>query len=133
MELPILPELVNIFTDSRGSIFKFPNDNIEIKDILIITSNNGSIRAGHYHKKDYHICILTKGSMNYYERPVGSTEKPKKISLKAGDVFYTAPMQEHLMEFTSDGSEFICLSHLPRNQSSYEEDTVRLGFDLTKV
>lgn len=128
--VPILLSVTQSFRDARGLIDKFL-PSVDIKDILRITSTAGSVRANHYHKNDYHLCILTKGKMRYYERPVGLENKPFALTMLPGDIFYTGPMLEHAMEFLED-SEFWCLSHLSREQEDYEKDTVRLDFDLTK-
>lgn len=128
--VPVLLSVTQSFRDVRGSIDKFL-PSVDIKDFLRITSTAGSVRANHFHKKDYHICILTKGKMKYYERPVGLETKPFALTILPGDVFYTGPMLEHAMEFLED-SEFWCFSHLSREQEDYEKDTVRLDFDLTK-
>lgn len=129
-QIPVLLSVIQSFTDTRGSIDKFL-PSVDIKDVLRIKSTVGSIRANHYHRKDYHLCLLTKGKMKYYERSVGSVEKPYVLTILPGDFFYTGPMLEHAMEFLED-SEFWCFSHLSRQQEDYEKDTVRLDFDLTK-
>lgn len=110
--------------DARGVIHHLTDD-IQTTSLLEITCAKGAVRANHYHKEDYHVCLLTKGKMNYYERPVGSKEKPKKFEIQAGEPFYTPSMVEHAMEFTEDSS-FICLSKLSRSSANYESDTVRV-------
>lgn len=127
----VIAEELNSYVDERGGIWSMI-ENMEFKSVLAITSIKGSIRANHYHKNDYHLCYLTKGKMNYYERKVGSNDKPKKVEIIANQFFYTSPMVEHCMEFVED-SHFICLSRLSRKQQNYEEDTVRLTNDLSKV
>lgn len=126
----VLPNIINSYKDLRGSIERFNLPNLEIRDILKIVSLKNSVRANHYHLKDYHVCLLTKGKMVYYERPVGVQDKPVKYFINAGDLFYTGPLIEHAMQFLED-SEFWCFSHLSREQGNYEEDTIRLKYDLT--
>lgn len=124
-------EHLESYSDERGTIYSM-SELVPFQSVLKITSKKDSLRASHYHKYDYHLCILTKGRMHYYERPVGSTLAPKKILINEGEAFFTGPMTEHLMEFLED-SEFWCLSKLSRKQFDYEEDTVRLNFDLRNL
>lgn len=118
-----------IFTDARGSIEPVVED---FKgDIIFIRCTPGAIRANHYHKTTGHWSFVTKGKLKYYERPVGSKEKPSIIELKAGEKIWTGPNLEHAMLFEEE-SEFICASSGCRDQNEYEADLVRLNFDLTK-
>jgi quercetin dioxygenase-like cupin family protein len=126
----ILPKL-NSFEDARGKIEQIIN-NVPFSSVLRITCNKGAIRANHWHRMDYHVCILTKGRMLYYERAVSSSDKPATYEISEGGIFYTAPLVEHAMLFTED-SEFWCFSFLSRDQNDYEQDTVRLTVDLTKL
>lgn len=119
------------YTDARGTIETLV-DNLDFKSVLRITSTVGSVRANHKHKVDYHVCVLTKGKMKYYERPENSKEKPSVVEINPGDIFYTPPTAEHAMQFLED-SEFWCFSKLSRAQENYEADTVRLVDDLTKL
>lgn len=127
----IFSKTITPYVDERGTITPLI-EGIDFKSVLLIESKKGAIRANHWHKKDYHYCFLIKGEMNYYERAVGSNEKPQKLQVKTGDLFYTAPRREHCMEFTKD-SIFFCFSKLNREQTNYENDTVRSAVDLSKI
>jgi hypothetical protein len=118
------------YTDERGTIEMLVED-MPFSSISKITSKAGSIRANHIHFDDYHVCILTKGKMLYYERDAYSQDSPKRVEINIGDIFYTKPKSEHAMEFLQD-SEFWCFSKNNRKQATYESDTVRLFFDLTR-
>lgn len=96
-----------------------------MRSALIITSKKGSVRANHYHKTDWHFCYVLSGSIEYFERPVGSNRKPKRSLFKAGDMFFTPPMVEHTMLFPED-TVFLTLSGNPRNPEAYEKDLVRV-------
>jgi dTDP-4-dehydrorhamnose 3,5-epimerase-like enzyme len=112
------------FTDSRGVI-----QNLVLKPLnsaVVITSAKGTVRANHYHKTDWHYCFVVSGSIDYYERPIGSTEKPKKVSIAQGQLFFTPPMVEHAMVFTSD-TVFMTLAHNVRTHDLHEEDVVRVN------
>ena len=126
----ILPKLP-VHKDERGEIQQII-DNSQFSSVLRITSKAGSLRANHRHIHDYHVCVLTYGKMNYYERATGSQEKPSKIEINPGDVFLTRVETEHCMQFLED-SEFWCFSKLSRNQENYEQDTVRLGYSLADL
>jgi dTDP-4-dehydrorhamnose 3,5-epimerase-like enzyme len=123
----IIPTL-SVFKDARGSI-ELLFDDPTWGSVSRIYSEPGSRRANHYHKEDKHVCMVQYGRIIYYERPVGSQEKPKKIVIEAGETFYTQPMVEHTMIFPTT-TLFICFSKLSRMQDNYEKDTVRLDFNL---
>ena len=44
-----------------------------------------------------------------------------------GDLLFTGPMVDHAMLYT-EKTQIICLSKNPRDQKTYEEDTVRIDF-----
>lgn len=112
------------FVDERGFIQILAD--APFASVLLITSKANTIRANHYHKTDYHYCWLQSGSMLYYQRPVGSTDAPRALEIKAGQVFYTPPMYEHAMRFLAD-SVFLCFARNSRQTEAYEADTVRVG------
>src|SRR4051812_8494982 len=115
----IIIPLPKAHKDKRGALQQligFP-----IGSVHIVTSKKGTVRANHYHKKDDHYCFLATGKMNYYWRPVGSTAKPKKVVIRAGQLFYTPPLLEHAMQFTED-SVFYVFAKLRRKQIEYEKD-----------
>jgi dTDP-4-dehydrorhamnose 3,5-epimerase-like enzyme len=111
------------FVDDRGEILNLVD--VALGSVSIITSFKGSIRANHYHKTDFHYCWLQSGSLDYYHRPVGS-EELEKFQIRPGEIFYTPPMYEHVMHFTSD-SVFLCFAKNNREMENYEEDTVRIS------
>lgn len=115
--------------DNRGEIFAVA----ERADIIKVTSVKGARRANHYHKEHGHWCLVTAGSLHYYERPVGSQQKPSYKVFNVGNMFWTGPMIEHVMLFpTYDQNEFYCFSVGARDPESYEKDTVRMDFELDK-
>ena len=124
MNEEILCSQLPSFSDGRGVITPLI-DGKSFSSVLRITSKKDAIRANHYHKEDYHYCFLESGKMEYYERPVGSQEKPVCVCIQPGDIFYTRPMVEHAMKFLED-SVFWCFSKKSRKQADYESDTVRV-------
>jgi len=120
----ILHSPAAVHRDDRGEIVTLIEGK-PFSSVLRITSRKGSIRANHYHKEDYHYCILESGLMEYYERPVGNRESPVCLRIGPGEVFYTRPMVEHAMKFLED-TVFWCFSRNNRRQANYEADTVRV-------
>lgn len=110
------------YQDSRGIIQ--PLVNIPMESCVIITSKKGTIRANHYHKTDWHFCYVLEGSIDYYHRPIGSKESPKKVKIKKGELFFTPPMIEHAMVFHED-TTFVTLGRNSREQKVYEADVIR--------
>lgn len=125
--IPIGPK----YEDDRG-VIQMLIENDQFNSASIIGSRPGSTRATHWHKLDSHYCMVLAGEIWYYERPVGSQEKPSLTVVKDGELFYTAPMMEHEMYFPVD-TAFLCLSTLSRTTEDYEKDTVRLDKKLKEL
>jgi len=119
----VLVPLEKPHKDKRGMIL--PLVDVVMRSALLITSRKGTVRANHYHKKDWHYCYVLEGEIDYYHRPVGGKGKPKKVTVKKGRLFFTPPMVEHAMVFTRD-TTFLCLSRQPRDPDSYEKDLIRV-------
>ena len=132
-KIPTIWNPVESFYDDRGVIAPIINKGeLEFGSVFYIHSFPNSVRANHYHKEDFHLTYIINGKMKYFERPVGSQEKPKVFEFENGQTFFTRPNFEHAMLFLEE-SQIVCLSKLSRIQENYELDTVRLSFDLTKV
>ncbi len=124
----VLPTTVTVrlppaFEDARGAIQ--PLIDAPMKSCVLITSRKGSVRANHYHKTDWHYCYVIEGEIEYYERPVGSSDPPTRTVVRTGELFFTGPMVEHTMLFTED-TTFLTLGGNSRLQASYEADVVRI-------
>ena len=96
----VIVELAKSFDDERGSIQ--PLVDMKMKSSVLITSNEGAVRANHYHKTDWHYCYVISGSIKYYYRPTGSDADPKCVITKAGEMVFTPPMVDHGMVFPED-------------------------------
>ena len=116
-------KLSGSFKDHRGQIINISNE--LFKSCAIISSKKNSIRANHYHKKDWHYCYVLKGKIEYYYRKHGLRTKPKKITINKGDLFFTPPMIDHAMKFV-EYTEFITLGGGNRSQINYEKDTQKI-------
>ena len=128
-ELKKLPQdvLVSLdppFVDDRG--FIQPLVDIPMKSAVIIKSNNGTVRANHYHQTDWHYCTVITGEIKYYWRDHGDTSSPESIIVRSGQTFFTPPMVEHALYFPIN-TEFIALAKLTRKSKNYEKDTVRIN------
>ena len=111
------------FVDVRGSIQ--PLVDLMMRSAVMIESKAGSLRANHYHKTDWHYCYVLYGEIIYYHRPHGSKEKPKKVIVKEGELFFTPPMIEHAMVFEKK-TKFITWGRNSRVQEVYESDVYRV-------
>lgn len=107
------------FKDERGEIINL------LDGYSYIVSKAGSNRALHYHKTSSHTCVLTKGSLNYYERPVGSKFGTVEL-ITAPHAFFTDKLVEHWMQFLTD-SEMVCVRHGgSMTKQEYDDDLVKI-------
>lgn len=111
------------FVDGRGAIQ--PLVDVPMESCVLIISKKGSVRANHYHRTDWHYCYVLSGAIDYYHRPTGSDEKPEKIRINKGELFFTGPMIDHAMVFVED-TEFLTFGRNSRTQEVYEADVVRI-------
>ncbi len=121
-------DLINLskgYEDARGIIQ--PLCDLNMKSASLIVSKPNTWRANHYHKTDWHFIYVLKGSFEYYFKKTNSDEKVQKKIVKKGDLLFTGPVVDHAMFYTEE-TEIIVLSKNPRDQKTYEEDTVRIDF-----
>ena len=50
---------------------------------------------------------ITKGSLEYWYKPLKSKAKPKNETIKVGDLVETPPNEMHALKIGSKGNEFI--------------------------
>ncbi len=112
------------FVDERGEIQNLIDG--PFGSALVMTSKNGAIRGNHYHRTDFHYCWLQRGRMIYSHRPVGDQGPYHQWVIEPGQLFYTPPMYEHIMEFTEESVVF-AMARNSRTMADYEHDTVRLS------
>ena len=117
--------LDNKIEDIRG--FIQPISDLDTKSASIIYTKKNQWRANHYHKKDWHFIYVIKGSFEYYFRKTGSTGKIKKKIINEGQLLFTGNMIDHAMFYLVE-TEILVLSKNPRDQKTYEDDTVRIDF-----
>jgi quercetin dioxygenase-like cupin family protein len=109
--------------DARGAIQCLVN--LPTKNVSLISSKRGSLRSNHYHKTDWHYMHVLTGKFEYYYRPSGSGETPRKIVLGKGELIFTPPMEDHATVFLED-TDLIVMSKNPRDQAAYESDVIRV-------
>ena len=119
----VIVDLPSSFDDERGSIQ--PLVDMKMKSSVLITSNKGAVRANHYHKTDWHYCYVLYGEIIYYHRPHGIKDKPNKVVVREGELFFTPPMIEHAMVFEKK-TKFITWGRNSRVQEVYEADVYRV-------
>ena len=118
------------FFDDRGSIRNIADG--ALGDVAVITSVSTSIRANHYHDKDWHLSYVVSGSMRYLWKEELDSEIENSLIVKGGEMVYTKPGSPHKMIFLEE-TTFIAVSALSRNQENYESDTKRLPENFFKV
>tara|TARA_R110002096_G_scaffold153188_1_gene316913 strand:- start:412 stop:819 length:408 start_codon:yes stop_codon:yes gene_type:complete len=111
-------------TDARGEIVDiFYKQNIE--HVAVINSTQGAVRGNHYHKFTTQHMLITKGSLEYWFKPLGSEEKSQCILLEKGDFITTPPNEVHALNIVED-NEFVVFTEGIRGGKDYEEDTFRI-------
>lgn len=117
---------LEVHTDDRGSIADvFYSANIN--HVAIIKSEPNVVRGNHYHKETTQHMLITKGSLEYWYKPVDSNEPPKMYLTKVGDLVTTKPYEIHTLKITEEGNEFIVFSEGKRGGKDYESDTFRVN------
>lgn len=108
--------------DNRGKILNLISS--KYQSCAVIFSKKGTVRANHYHKKDWHYCYVLYGKIKYIYCDLGSSKK-RYYHVLPGELFYTPPKLIHAMHFLED-TEFLTLGGKTRSQKSYESDLVRV-------
>ena len=116
-------ELPSAHADDRGTIQ--PLVNFPMKNLSLISSRKGTIRSNHYHLTDWHYMYVLSGSFDYYYRPTGTSERPRMMTVKTGEMIFTPPMEDHATVFRED-TQLLVVSRNPRDQESYEADVRRV-------
>jgi oxalate decarboxylase/phosphoglucose isomerase-like protein (cupin superfamily) len=125
-----LPRTTTIFpnlkrdTDARGEILSIVDN--AVMSVSLITCNPGAIRSNHYHLNDFHFMYVLDGEMDYFYREKTSG-KNRYIKVRSGDNVFTPDNEIHATYFPVR-TRLIVSSKLPRDQESYERDTVRVRF-----
>ena len=84
-------------SDDRGGIQSLVN--FPMKNLSLISSKKGAVRSNHYHLTDWHYMYVLSGSFDYYFRPTNSDEELQCLKVKAGEMVFTPPMEDHATVF----------------------------------
>ena len=109
---------------SRGDILSIVDT--QVSNVSIITCNAGSIRSNHYHKKDFHYMYVLEGRIDYFYKS-NLKKEIKYLNVLPGQNIFTPNKEIHATYFPVD-TKLIVSSGNPRDQATYEEDTVRVEF-----
>jgi oxalate decarboxylase/phosphoglucose isomerase-like protein (cupin superfamily) len=125
-----LPRTTTLFpniqrdADTRGGILSIVDE--PVMNVSIITCNPGSIRSNHYHRQDFHFMYVLEGRIDYFYKH-RDTGEVNYIKVGVGDNIFTPDNEIHATHFPVL-TRLIVSSKLPRDQESYERDTVRVPF-----
>ena len=111
-------------SDSRGEILSIVDQ--PIQNVSIITSTPGALRSNHFHHKDFHFMYVYEGDIDYFYKDV-DTNEINYIKVKKGDNIFTPKSEIHAAYFSKKTTLIVSSKH-PRDQKTYEEDTVRVKF-----
>ena len=126
-KLPSESTLINNITrdtDPRGQILSIVEH--PIQNVSIIESNPGTYRSNHYHYKDFHFMYVLEGQINYFYKSV-EQDNTRYLNIKEGQSILTPPNEIHACYFPVS-TLLVVSSGFPRDQKTYEEDTVRVAF-----
>jgi oxalate decarboxylase/phosphoglucose isomerase-like protein (cupin superfamily) len=107
--------------DARGSILSIVD--WPVANVSIITSEAHSIRSNHYHHTDWHLMYVLEGQIDYFYRDI-DTGEVKYLRVKKGDNIFTPAKELHATYFPVR-TTLVVSSGNPRDQATYEADTVR--------
>jgi len=108
----------------RGEILSIVDE--KVSNVSIITCNAGAIRSNHYHKKDFHFMFVLEGRIDYFFKNI-ITEEVNYLCVLPGQNIFT-PKKEIHATFFPVKTKLIVSSGFPRDQTTYENDTVRVKF-----
>ena len=120
-----LPKTLELHEDERGSILDIFYKK-KIDHVAIVDSNPNTLRGNHYHKITTQHMLITKGSLEYWYKQLGSTDEAKMKLVEVGDLVTTPPLEVHALKILEKGNQFIVFSEGLRGGSDYELDTFRV-------
>ena len=111
-------------SDERGRILSIVDHNI--KNVSIIETFPNSMRSNHFHHKDFHFMYILEGEIDYFFKPLDSDEI-SYFKIEAGMTIFTPNNEIHSCHFPVN-TKMVVSSGFPRDQKTYEADTVRVDF-----
>jgi len=123
-------EPLELHEDNRGKIVDiFYKKNIN--HVAVVQSVKGSVRGNHYHRLTTQHMLITKGSLEYWHKPLNSEIDAECVLLKEGDFISTPPNEIHALNIVED-NEFVVFTEGVRGGKDYEQDTFRLDESIIK-
>ena len=125
-----LPTESKIFTnlkrsvDDRGQIMSIVDTSVQ--NVSIIHCYENTIRSNHYHKIDFHFMYVLEGEIDYFYKSLNDNIV-KYLKVLKGETIFTPNLEIHATYFPID-TRLVVSSGFPRDQKTYEEDTVRVSF-----
>jgi dTDP-4-dehydrorhamnose 3,5-epimerase-like enzyme len=110
--------------DDRGEILSIVDETVQ--NVSIITCNPGALRSNHYHHTDFHFMYVLEGEIDYFFKDLNSDEI-HYLKVRIGDNIFTPDNEIHATYFPVK-TRLIVSSKFPRDQATYEKDTVRVPF-----
>jgi oxalate decarboxylase/phosphoglucose isomerase-like protein (cupin superfamily) len=107
--------------DERGEILSIVDE--PVQNVSIITCNPGALRSNHYHHNDFHFMYVLEGEIDYFFKDV-DTGEIQYLKVRTGDNIFTPDNELHATYFPVK-TRLIVSSKFPRDQETYEKDTVR--------
>ncbi len=114
--------------DSRGEILSIVDQSV--CNVSLITCSAGSIRSNHYHHSDFHFMYVLEGEIDYFFKDL-SSEKIHYLKIMRGENIFTPCNEIHATYFPIK-TQLIVSSKYPRDQETYEKDTVRVPLITTE-
>jgi oxalate decarboxylase/phosphoglucose isomerase-like protein (cupin superfamily) len=108
--------------DTRGEILSIVDE--PVQNVSLITCNPGALRSNHYHHSDFHFMYVLEGEIDYFYKDV-DTGEIQYLKVRAGDNIFTPDNELHATNFPVK-TRLIVSSKFPRDQETYEKDTVRV-------
>ncbi len=126
MSLIKVKKLEAVHTDERGSIFDVLNK--EVAHIGMITFKEGVVRANHYHHKSTQYDYIVSGKLKLVVCLPDGSQKEEYV-LESGMTTEVPPGIVHAYKALED-SIMLDITTLSRENSGYEDDTVRVDLNL---
>lgn len=107
--------------DGRGSILSIVDS--DVRNVSIINSAANTIRSNHYHREDFHFMYVLQGQIDYFFQDK-KNDTLRYLLVKEGQTIFTPNLELHATYFPVE-TTLIVSSKNPRDQKTYEKDTVR--------
>jgi len=116
------------FSDDRGTITDIL-DHEPVDAVTMITFNEGSVRANHYHKETIQWNYLISGKVLY--RSKSEDGKIENVTMNPSDLVVSPAKEIHAIKGL-EKSLLLVLTKGPRGGKDYESDTFRDGAEIIK-